>query len=368
MTIQLIQVPSDTHIWAESYDRDAKDLVSLPRDAAQTIAKRLGSAVASPVAPRYVSPEAHDAYLHGWYLWMADQNEKSGEYFKKATEIQPDYALGWAGLSNYYGQGVIEGNMDPVRNLDLELASARKAVTLDDSLPQAHLAMAAAYFVHDWDWAQTDRELSRAIELNPKYSEAYHLRAKVYSLVGRSREAIDAQKTASDLSPFERPFALALTYLEVRQYDAAIKEAHLRLESNPGDPYLHWVLFASYLHKGMLKEAVQEKEEAFMTSGLKDMAEQTRLAYQRGGYKALIFSEIEDLKKDAAKGYVSPMKLAVLQAQLGHRDETLALLEEAFRQHAADMLWVQTDPAYDFLHSDERYRSIVKRIGLPPAY
>jgi TolB-like protein/DNA-binding winged helix-turn-helix (wHTH) protein/Tfp pilus assembly protein PilF len=366
LTIQLIQAPSDTHVWAESYDRDTKDLVSLPRDAAQAIATRLGSAVTSPVVPRYVSPEAHDAYLHGWYLWMAGQNDKAGEYFKQATEIQPDYALGWAGLSIYYGQGLIGGDMDPAKALEPKMATARKAVAMDDSLAQAHLAMASSYFINDWNWAETDRELSRAIELDPKFAEAYHFRAKVYGVLGRKQEAIEVQKMASDLAPFDRPFALALTYLEARQYDAAIKEAGLRLESNPADAFLHWMLHLSYLRKGMLKEAVEELEEAYIVDGQKEFAERYRLAYAHGGYHAVILSEMDVLKKTAAKGYVSPMKFAALNAQLGRRQETLALLEEAYRQHAPELLWIQTDPAYDFLHSDERYRSIVKGTGLPP--
>src|SRR5271155_3069171 len=113
MTIQLIQAPTDTHIWAESYARDANDVVTLPKEAAQAIAKRLNSAVPHATPVRYVSPEAHDAYLRGRYLWFTSNNDEAGRYFRKATELQPDYALGWAGLADYYGQGVFGAGLDP---------------------------------------------------------------------------------------------------------------------------------------------------------------------------------------------------------------------------------------------------------------
>ena len=120
MTIQLIQAPSDTHLWAESYDRDANDVVELPQEAAQTIAGQLHRAVLHPSTPRFVLPEAHDAYLHGRYLWFTDHNDRAGEYFKKATELQPDYSLGWSGLSVYYGAGAVEGQLDPQQSLPAE--------------------------------------------------------------------------------------------------------------------------------------------------------------------------------------------------------------------------------------------------------
>jgi tetratricopeptide (TPR) repeat protein len=100
MTIQLIQTPKDAHLWAESYDRSANDIVSLPREAALTIAKRLGSAVPQSAPARFVRPEAHDAYLRGRFIWFSGSNDEAGKYFKQATELQPDYALGWSGLAN----------------------------------------------------------------------------------------------------------------------------------------------------------------------------------------------------------------------------------------------------------------------------
>jgi TolB-like protein/DNA-binding winged helix-turn-helix (wHTH) protein len=368
MTIQLIQASTDTHLWADSYERDANDVVTLPSEAAEAIAKRLNSAVAPPASTRYVNPEAHDAYLHGHYLWVSGQNDKAGEYFRKATELQPDYAPGWSGLSIYYGAGAVDGLLDPRTALAAQDVAARKAVILDDALPEAHLAMAATYWLHNWDLARADQEVLRAIKLDPKFAEAHHLRAKILGALNRHQEAIAEQKIATELDPFARPYALPLSYVLARQYDAAITDGLQRLESTPNDATLHGILSWAYRCKGMHKEAVQRLGPYFLLQGDKSSAESVQRAFELGGYKAVVHWQISDTERKSAKQYVSPINLALLHAQLGQREKALALLEEGYRQHSPYMLDIQNDPAYDFLHSDERYRSIIRKVGLPPAW
>ena len=370
MTIQLIQAPSDTHVWAESYDRNANDVVSLPREAAQTIAKRLNNTVLQPTSLRYVSPEAHDAYLRGRYIWFSGSNEEAGKYFRKATELQPDYALGWTGLAGHYGAGAIGGDLNPEDAIPQTEAAANKAIELDDSLPESHQMLSAAMFLK-WDWARADQEIARAIELNPSFAEAYHLRSKMDTALGRNEEAIESEKKAMELDPFQRPFAMGLAYFSVRQYDAAINDARQRLETQPEDAGLHWILCESYRRKGDLKEAAQEWEKLMALIGDKGegiSATTIRRAFEKGGYKAVLLENASYLKRRSATQYVSPVDLALQYAQLGRREETLSYLEEGLRQRSPLLLWIQNDPAYDFLHGDERYRAIIKRIGLPPTY
>jgi TolB-like protein/DNA-binding winged helix-turn-helix (wHTH) protein len=368
MTIQLIQASTDTHLWADSYERDANDVVTLPSEAAEAIAKRLNSAVAPPPSARYVNPEAHDAYLHGHYLWFSGQNDKAGEYFRKATELQPDYAPGWSGLSIYYGAGAVDGLLDPRTALPAQDVAARKAVILDEALPEAHLAMAATYWLHNWDLARADKEVLGAIELDPKFAEAHHLRAKILAALNRHQEAIAEQKRATELDPFARPFALPLSYILARQYDAAITDGLQRLESTPNDATLHGVLSEAYRCKDMHNEAVQMLGPYFLLQGDKSSAESVRRAFEQGGYIAVVRWEISDTERKSAKQYVSPVEMALLYAQLGQREKTLALLEEGYRQHSPYMLDIQNDPAYDFLHNDQRYRSLITKIGLPQAW
>jgi tetratricopeptide (TPR) repeat protein len=368
MTIQLIHAPSDTHLWAESYDRDAGNIVSLPNEASKTIAKRLNSAVSISASQRYVNPEAHDAYLRGRYLWYAGQYAKSFEYFKKATELQPDYAPGWSGLAMYYGASAIDGQKSPAETLEAGEEAATKAVQLDDTLPEAHLTLCAMIFENRWDWTRSDQECKRAIELNPAFAEAYHFRAKILAALNHNQEAIEAQKKATELDPFARPFALAYSYQLARQYDAALTDALQRQDSTPNDWGLHWILYVTYRCKRMYKEATTELEKMLTLQGDEASVAIVRRAFQQGGYKAVVRWQLGDLKKKSSSYYVSPVDLSLLYAQLGDREKTLSLLEQGYREHSPILLWVQNDPAYDFLHSDERYRSIIKRVGLPPAY
>jgi len=186
--------------------------------------------------------------------------------------------------------------------------------------------------------------------------------------LNRHQEAIEAEKKAAELAPFQRPFAMTLAYLLARQYDAAISDGRLRLETLPDDSSLHWALWEAYRRKGQLKQAAQELEKFLALTGNKAAAANVRLAFEQGGYPAVLRWQISDLTRQTSKRYVSPVYLAVSYAQLGRREETLSLLEEATRQHSPLLLWIQNDPAFDFLHSDERYRSLIRRIGLPPAY
>jgi TolB-like protein/DNA-binding winged helix-turn-helix (wHTH) protein len=368
LTIQLIQAPSDTHLWAESYDRDAKDVVSLPQEAAQTIAGRLNRAVLHPSTPRFVRPEAHDAYLHGRYLWVTDHNDRAGEYFKKATELQPDYALGWSGLSSYYGAGAIEGQLDPRQALPAEESAARKAVALDDSLPWAHLAMSAAFLVARWDFPAAEQEMARTLALDPRFAEAYHFHAKILSILNRHREAIEAEKKATEIDPFSRPYEMALALFEARQYDQAINEARQRLESNPDQIDLHWLIYCSLRDKGLQKEAALELEQTLLLDYAKKSPASVRRAFQQGGLQGLVKWQLNDAVKGSSAHYVAPYNLADLQAQLGHREQALTLLEQAYRERSPLLLWVQNNKPFDVLHSDERYRAIIKGMGLPPAY
>ncbi len=153
-----------------------------------------------------------------------------------------------------------------------------------------------------------------------------------------------------------------------RQYDAALVEGLQRLESTPNDTFLHWILYETYRCKGMDKEATGELETMLSLSGQKASAASVREAYRWGGYKAVVLEQIGELKRKSTSQYVSPVSMALLHAQLGQREETLGLLEEAYRQHSPQLLWVQNDPAFDFLHGEGRYRAVIQGMGLPTTY
>jgi TolB-like protein len=367
MTVQLIQAPTDTHLWADSYDRDPTDLVTLPQEAALTIAKQTHSSVAA-AAPRYVSPAAHDAYLRGRYLWFSGHDRQSAPYFIKATQLQPDYALAWTGVATYYAAGAVARELDPRQALPLARQAALKSIQLDPTLPEAHLVLASNYWLDDWNFDAAIAELDKALQLDPKYSEAWHLRSKLLIQDNRFDEGLEAQRRAMEINPFESPWAMTHALLMTRHFDAAIAEAQQRIAANADNAPTYWMLSEAYRGKGMHRESEQAFEHFLALARNPSAAEAVHRAYARGGPRAVLQWRIDDLKTLAKKGYVSPFQFALFYAELGDKQQALASLDEGLRQRSPALFDIQNDTSFDALHADPRYRAIVQKIGLPPAW
>ncbi len=368
VNLQLIYAPTDTHIWAQSYDRDLDGALLLPQQLSQTIASEVKVASAPSRAKRYISPEAHDAYLQGRYYWFGSNYERSKEYFEKAIQLQPDYALAWDGLGDSYGASAVAGQVLPQEAWSKGHAATLKALELDDSLPEAHNSMAAFYFFNRWDWHKAEAESLRAIELDPNYAEAHHIHSYILSAMNRDYESVQEQERSTELDPFARPEALGTAYLRARQYDAAINELRVRAEIQRQDPYIQFLLFEAYRFKGMKTEAGQRAEQVFLLAGDKQSAETFRRAWERAGEAAVGELFLKQDQHRARKQYLSPIHLAYDYALLGRKEETLRALEDCFRERAPLLVFLQKWRVFDFLHSDERYRALVHNIGLPPAY
>jgi TolB-like protein/DNA-binding winged helix-turn-helix (wHTH) protein len=364
LTVQLIDARSDTHIWAESYDRDLSAAFSLPSELSQSIAKEVRLAVSSPATQPHINPEAHDAYLHGRYYWFSDHSTPSLGYFEKAIQLQPDYAAAWSGLADYYGGSAVAGQLDPQKVRSKWEAAAHKAVELDDSLAEAHNSLAAVYFFGDWDCAHADAESQRAIALDPNYAEAHHLRSYILMAMNRPDEAVQEQKRGTEADAFQRPWALGFTYYRVRQFDAAITELRLRTDASPRDGGTRFILSDVYWSKGMFKEAAQEMEQGFLTDGDRASADAVAHAFQRGGSQAIAEWRWQNTKTAAHHGYASPWWMALDCARARHKEETLKLLEAAYREHSPRLIFLQNEPLFDFLHSDHRYQSLVQKLPL----
>jgi TolB-like protein/DNA-binding winged helix-turn-helix (wHTH) protein len=367
MTLQLIRADTDTHLWAESYDRNRDEAIVLPDEAARQIAGVLHMASAGNTTAHYLNPDAHDAYLRGRFLFFANRFDEAEAYFQKAADLQPDYAAAWAGLAMCYAASTMDGRHDPRVEFPLGDAAAARALALDPTLPEAHIGEAGLLFLAHWDWVHADQEVLRAIDLDPRSAEPYHLRARILTAVDRGQEAIAAQKKQMEIDPFARPWGMAETYYNLRQYDAAIADARLRLENSPDDRRLYSFIALSLASEGRYKEATEAEAQLYRAAGMPRAALMIEQAYQSGGFRAVTLWRLNALEKEAELHYISPVSLAELHATLGEREQTLALLEEGFRQKSPQILWIQTERVYDFLHSDPRYGSLVKKIGLPIA-
>jgi TolB-like protein/DNA-binding winged helix-turn-helix (wHTH) protein len=369
VNLQLIYAPTDTHMWAEGYDRDLRGAVSLPHEISQVIAREAKVSAVSARPRRYVNPEAHDAYLRGHYLWINGNNDESRKYFEQATQLQPDYAAAWAGIADSFGQaGPSAPGVDAARQyMDQHEAAARKAVELDDSSADAHRSLAAVYLFDRWDWQRADAESRRSLELDPNSSETHHFHSYVLLAMNRPGEALQEQKRATEIDPFLRPWALGRAYYFVRQYDAAIEEFRMRARADSAAQWAHDFLYRVYGFKGMEKESEQELElHTRLNYGEKAVAE-IQHAYARGGRKAVLQLQLNDLMARSRKEYVSPFSMAQAYAALGRKDEALQQLEQAYLEHSVELVFLQAEPVFDFLHTDGDYRALVKKVGLAPA-
>jgi len=367
MTLQLIYAPSDTHVWAESYDRDFNDAFSLPLELSQIIAKEVKAAVAPASSQRHINPEAHDAYLRGHYLWYSMDNENSRKYFENAIQLQPDYAAAWSGVADDYIASVVEGLAPPEPAIQKGGEAARKAVELDDAVAEGHNSLAAFYLFGKWDWRNAEKESLRALELNPNLAEAHHLYSYVLVVAQRPDEAVREGKRSMELDPFAEPWALGLVYLQTRQIDAALGELQLRGKAQPNFVGLFYLSQAYWL-KGMWKESQQSLEEALRISGRPEAAVAAHHAFGAGGERGVEEWSVRTNTARARREYVSPFDTASGYASLRDKDMTLKYLDDALREHSAWLVFIQNEPLFDFLHSDERYRAIVRKMGLPPAY
>ena len=368
MTVQLIFAPTDSHIWAESYDRDLNQAVSLPEELSQTVAKEVKAATSPAPQPRYISPGAHDAYLHGRYFWFTFDPKQTLPYFEKAIQLQPDYAAAWAGLSDTYAARALDsGGAVFQESLAKAGDAARKAVELDDSVAEGHLSLGAWYF-ESWDPLDADAELRRSIELNPNYAESHYLRHYILLALNRLDEALQEEKRAVELDPFVRSWGLGRCYIQLRQFDAAISELRMQSVARPGDAFVHHLLALAYRLKGMAKESQQELEKKFELEHNAEGLAAVRQAYARGGQKAVAQWDATVTKARAREEYISPLDLAQTVAGTYDKEETLKYLDAAYREHTPFLIIIQNEPVLDFLHNDPRYRALVTKLGLSPAY
>ena len=272
ITAQLIRPVPETHLWSKSYERDLRNVSDLEREVARTIAseikiqltyrERAGLSTARPL-----DPLAHEDYLWGIYFWNKRTEkdlQKSIESFDRAVQRDPSYALAYAGLANAYNSLGVYAHFRPREIYPKARAAALKALSLDDTLAEAHAALCLYYSNYEWDQASSDRECRRAIELNPGYVLAHVWRGETLSVMQRHAEALAELDRAHELDPTslmvsdQRGWVLYMA----RRYDEAIEQLRKTVELEPRFAHAHCWLGKAYLQKGMLQQGLSELEEA----------------------------------------------------------------------------------------------------------
>jgi len=387
ITVQLIEASTDRHLWAQDYEADMRDVLSLQSQVAQAIAKEIQAKLTPDEQTRFASthpmdPEAYDDYLRGHYYWYErvhssgfrttvrmrndEDFKKSGRYFEQAVEKDPASALAYTGLTSYYGASAVYGLIPPKEGWPKAEAAARKALELDSSLAEAHATMGAAKLFYDWDFVGAEQELRRAIELNPSYPEAHRLYGTtLLPILGRPEESLAQAEIAEQLDPVSFQGTKAVAFLNLRQYDNAIAEFKEILRFNDSSTKAHFGLATAYLGKRMDREAVAEIQKALLLSGDVKGADSLKKAYETTGYNGVIQLRLRQLREKSKLGYVSALDFAELYAELGDKKEAFAWLDKAYGERASLLCEIGISPSLDKLRDDQRFKDLLRKIGLP---
>src|SRR5260370_29251011 len=371
---QLIRVSPEEHLWAESYERDFPDVLALQRDVAKAIADEIKIKLtpeekARLADARKVDPEAYQLDLRGRFSFENLTHAavtRSPENFPKAIEQDPPHAVAYAGLADTYVFGVT--GLQPKVSIPLARAAAGKALELDDSLGDAHAALAQVKFLGDWDCAGAEKEFRRAIDLNPGDTLAHHMYSHFLLAMGRNEESLQESKLYLQLDPLSAPanHHLAWHYLAVGLYDLAIQQdlKALEIDANYVDS-IHG-LGEEYRHKGMPQEALAQYEKQMMLSGADtDWIRSLRRAYQTEGWKGYWGKSLDRDLKQANREYVSFYVIADDYTLSDDKAQTFLHLAKAYAGHEDFLTWVKTERDFDVLHSDPRYADLLRRMALP---
>jgi TolB-like protein/DNA-binding winged helix-turn-helix (wHTH) protein/Tfp pilus assembly protein PilF len=371
---QLVYAPADRHLWAQAYERDLKDVLTLQANLAQDIASeiqlKLTSQQRANLSARSVDPEAHELYLKGRYFWnKRDQAgfTKAIDYFQQAIAKDPTYAAAYAGLADSYA---LSGGLYllPVEQaMPRAQAAAEKALELDSNLAEAHASLGLIAPFNDWNWADAERHYERAIELNPNYATAHHWYAEGYLMpVGRSDEAIAEMRKAQELDPLSAVIAtdLGKELYFVRKYDEALVELHRALELDPNFVSAHNWISDTLLEKRMYNDAKAELEKTKPLKEERIYIRQTAYLYARMGRRTEARAALEKSLQLSRGKQVSSGAVALTYAALGDKDQSFQWLEKAYAERSSFMTSLKYWSVFDPLRSDPRYIDLLHRVGL----
>jgi serine/threonine protein kinase/tetratricopeptide (TPR) repeat protein len=379
ITASLLHAPTDRHLWAESYDRDLKDVLALQSEVARAIAAEIKITLTpqeqtrlTPTRP--VNPEGYAAYLRGrFYRSRAgpEGRQRATEYFLRAIQIDAGYALAYAGLAEAYaalGNAEVLG-IYPQETMAKAREAALKALSLDDSLAEGHTALGSVKLFYEWDWAGAERAFERAFELNPNYVDTYHWSSHLKAVQGRREESLRASLRALELDPLSTQMGvhLAWHYLMARQYDEAIQACRKTLEVQPESVETLDFLGRSYAAKGWHKEAIAEfRKVTDLTRGNPTYLAVLAWGYAQAGRRREALAVLDDVKRLSRQRYFSWYNVATAYAALGEKDEAFKWLEKAYEGRIGYMVYLRLDFRLDPLRSDPRFQDLLRRMNLPP--
>jgi len=377
ITAQLIHAPSDRHLWANSYERDLRDVFILEREVARDVARQVQAHVTIDkqgqlAQPRPVDPRALEAYLRGnshmhkFSRGFGDEElSLASEDFSRAIEAEPDFAAAYVGMSRAR-HGTFRSSSE---DEDIARKAAQRAVELDPNLSDAWTTLADIR-CDFWEWPEAERDYRRALAINPSDATAHEHFGFVLDALGRLDEGWKEAEIAQQLDPNEDHLEPALG--NRHEYDQIIQHITTMLEADPNNGYLHYGLFEGYKGKGMYKEAVEQLEQTLVLTGFQESAAKVRQAFAASGYEGAMREFAKEFEYLHANNQVfMPINLAEAYTAAGDKDRAFYWLEQAYSRRGHGnagvfMVFLNRDPFLELLHTDPRYKDLLRRVGLPP--
>lgn len=375
VTVRLIDVASGRGLWAGTFNEkftnifDVQDAISEKVVAA--LALQLSGEERSRLMKRYTqNTEAYRFYLKGRYYWWKttpEEFQKCRDYFQRAVDADPSYALGYCGLNSYYGFGSAWGMLPPDEGWPRAAKAIEKALELDDTLAEVHNDLGAYKMVYDRDWVAAESEIRRAIALKPSFEEVHYLYSFFLVARGRFDEAIEEAKLALELDPLSLRIHqhLGTTYYYARRYDEAIEHFQQTLQLEPDNVSVHEVLGDALEQKGLREQATAEWQKAMLLAGDEELVALLRDHHDKGGFtsamRAVAQKKLERSRQRREQGgYVPTIEFVRAYMRMHDQEKTFAALTRACEERNVFALLLERDPFYDGLRKDRRFAAILK--------
>jgi TolB-like protein/DNA-binding winged helix-turn-helix (wHTH) protein/tetratricopeptide (TPR) repeat protein len=376
MTVQLIDVSSDRHLWAHSYEADQQSAARIQPDIVRGIAGAIGAGdkpSSGPlIARRSVRPEAFDKYLKGIAAGARETPEAARTavtYFEEATAAQPDFADAYAALGHTQLQLLYGGPLSPHQVVPKAEAAARKAIELDDHSTAAHRTLGSILHTYYWRWEEGDKELQRARQFDPDSADSHRAGLGVLVRSGRFEEAIAEAERIRALDPLsvQASLMVAGTLRTAGKYERAIAEYRKALAVDPHVARAHFQLGVTFVAMGRWKDAIDELKIADQISANPRFEAYLAYVYAATGRADEARRILARLQERARKQYVSSFGLALIHDALGDAPAAIAAFDEAFQDHAVELSQMKQYPPFHTIASDPRYQAIVMKVSRDPS-
>src|SRR5215211_6036937 len=379
VTAQLLSISDGQTHWAEQFDEESTDVLQIEDSISEKVASALLPQLTGDEKRQLSkrgtdSSEAFEAYLRGRYYWSSYTEvglQKALESYRKAIKLDPDYALAYTGIADYYNWLGVFGIRPFAETSAAAKQNAAKAVELDSTSAEAYSALAFATVCHDFDWAVAEGQHRRALEINPNYATGHHWYAFHLLMEGRFDEAIERILRTRELDPVSPSVlqAVAWCYYHARRFDESIATYKSMLEAVPEFPYGLVTQSWTLRHTGDVNEAVKAAEKALdLSGGGTFYIAALGAAYAAAGRQKDARAALERLAQLSVHGYVSPYQLSLIHLHLGERERALQLLQDAYAIRDAWVVWLGVEPQFDPLRGDRIFEGILRDLRHPAIY